>query len=315
MIVPLCTGGNKESAFGDPVETTLTQWAMQCREQNGINIMPHFPDPRAEGASAIVLGLIDGIEMASESDIIYGGMSPYSLSDWYSYLNCGYQLPAAGGTDKMRASVPAGNIRTYSFIKDAPLTYESWKASIQRGNTFATFGPLLDFHVNGCAMGTQHHLPKGGGTVEATWEVASVTFPVTRIELIVNGEIRGEKTVDPAVGSYAGSWSIRMDESGWVALRVRGRYPGKKEAIVAHSSSVMVIVDRKTCLNAADAMIILEQIEGSTAYIKNLGTKAEEKVLKQMLMTLTKAHRALHNRMHQHGIHHRHTVKDDHHHH
>lgn len=312
MILPLTTGGPDESALGDGIETTLTDWARKCRKQNGLSILPHFPNPRAEGAAALVLDQIDGVEMTSWDDL-YSGIDPYSLSDWYRYLNCGYQVPAVGGTDKMSANTAVGTIRTYALIKNQPFTYDSWKESIRQGLAFVTYGPLIEFHINGQDMGTRIELPPGGGTVDVEWEVATVTIPVTKIELVVNGEIREERTVDSLLGQFSGSWSLNMQGSGWIALRVRGAYPDKPEMIAAHSSTVMVMVDRKPCFNAIDAMTILEQIEGSTAYVKSLGTKAEEKAYKQLLMTLTSAHRVLHNRMHQDEIYHHHTVADNHH--
>lgn len=46
---------------------------------------------------------------------------------------------------------------------------------------------------------------------------------------------------------------------------------------------------------------------------KNYRARAEDKIYKELLMTMTSAHRAIHNRMHWNGIYHRHSVKDDHH--
>jgi len=50
----------------------------------------------------VINGQADAVEMTSW-DSRYDGISPYSLSDWYRYLNCGYMVPAVGGTDKMTA--------------------------------------------------------------------------------------------------------------------------------------------------------------------------------------------------------------------
>jgi len=91
IIAPMTTGGPDESALGDPVETLLTEWALQCKKQNGVVILPHFPNPRLENASAIISGGVDGVEMTSWGNL-YGGIDPYSLMDWYRYLNCGYLL-------------------------------------------------------------------------------------------------------------------------------------------------------------------------------------------------------------------------------
>ena len=115
IIAPMTTGGPDESALGDPVEILLTEWARQCRKQGGIVVLPHFPHPRAEHAAAIVSGEIDGVEMTSW-DNLYGGIDPYSLSDWYRYLNCGYFVAAVGGTDKMAATTAVGAVRTYAKL-------------------------------------------------------------------------------------------------------------------------------------------------------------------------------------------------------
>lgn len=312
MIVPLCTGGPDESGLGDPLEATVTEWAKQCRERNGLVVMPHLPNPRAEGAAALVLGEVDAVEMCSFENI---GINPYSLSDWYRYLNCGYKAPAVGGTDKMSQQTAVGTIRTYSLIRNEPFTYDSWMNAVRRGHTFATLGPLLDLRIGDCEMGSLMQLPSSGGTLDVVWRVSSVTVPVTKIELVVGGLLRETVTVDPEVGHYAGHWSVPVKESCWIALRIRGKYHDQSEMIAAHSSAITVVVEGMSCFNPTDAVTILEQIEGSTAYIKTLATKADEQTYKRLLMTLTSAHRALHNRMHQHGVMHRHSAPDRHHHH
>lgn len=313
MILPLTTGGPDESALGDPVEETLSGWARRCREQQGVVVLPHHPNPRAEGAAAIVAGLVDGVEMTSWGDL-YSGINPYSLADWYRYLNCGYHVAAVGGTDKMSANTAVGTVRTYARIKDKPFTYDNWKDAIRSGHTFASYGPLLEFQVEGAEMGGKIDLPRTGGTLQIAWAVASVTVPVTQIELVVNGQTREFKRIEPGQVSYAGTWAVPVQQNCWLALRVRGAQPGKPEMIAAHSSAVMVQVAGESCFNAVDALSILEQIEGATAYIKTLATRAEEKVYKELLLTLTAAHRSLHNRMHRNGLYHNHTVVDDHHH-
>ena len=117
IIAPMTTGGPNESALGDPIDVLLTEWARQCHRQGGLVILPHFPDPRAEHAASIIEGDIDGIEMTSWGDL-YSGINPYSLSDWYRYLNNGYLVPAVGGTDKMTALTAVGTVRTYAHLPE-----------------------------------------------------------------------------------------------------------------------------------------------------------------------------------------------------
>ena len=310
IITPMTTGGTDESALGDAVEVLLSQWAGQCKAQGGVVVLPHFPNPRMEGAAAIVRGDVDAVEMTAWGNL-YGGIDPYSLSDWYRYLNCGYMVGAVGGTDKMTASTAVGTVRTYARIESGrQFDYESWKDAVRRADTFVTYGPLMDFSVDGRPPGALMKMRAAGGTVDVEWKLASVTVPMSRVDLVVNGEVRESQSVGK--WEAEGHWSVKIDRSNWLALLVRGHYRDKPEIVAAHSSPVMVEVSGSPFFAAADAMTILEQIEGALAYIDTVGTRAEEKAYKKMLMILTSAHRDLHNRMHRAGRYHKHTPADDH---
>jgi hypothetical protein len=310
IIAPMTTGGPEESALGDPIEILLTEWARQCKKQGGLVVLPHFPQPRAEHAASVVGGDIDALEMTSWGNL-YNGIDPYSLSDWYRYLNCGYQVAAVGGTDKMSANTAVGTVRTYARLApDEVFTYEAWMEAVRRRETFVTYGPLLDFKVDGYPMGSHIDMPASGGRVDVTWQVASATIPMSRVELVVNGEIRESVAVSPEMGS--GTWTVKVGRTSWLALLVRGHYADKPEIIAAHSSAVMISVQGSPMLAAADAVTILEQIEGALAYLDTVGTRAEDMAYKRMRLILHSAHRSLHNRMHQLGTYHDHTPVTDH---
>jgi hypothetical protein len=310
LIAPMTTGGPDESALGDPIDVLLTEWARQCKKQGGVVVLPHFPNPRAEHAASIVHGDIDAVEMTSWGNL-YGGIDPYSLLDWYRYLNCGYLIAAVGGTDKMSADTAVGTVRTYARIHpERAFCYETWMEAVRRAETFVTYGPLLEFSVDGYPMGSRIEMSASGGTVDVCWEVASVTIPMTRVELVVNGEIR-ESLALSSQASY-GHWSVKLDRSSWLALLVRGHYDDKPEIITAHSSPVMVMLEGSPMLAAADAITILDQIEGALAYLDTVGTRAEDVAYKRMRLVLQSAHRTLHNRMHQLGYYHDHTPVTDH---
>lgn len=310
IIAPMTTGGPDESALGDPVEVLLSEWAAACRGKGGIVIIPHFPNPRAEHAAAIVGGNVDGIEMTSWGDL-YAGISPYSLSDWYRYLNCGYLVAAVGGTDKMSADTAVGTVRTYARIPDGrEFTYEEWMQAVRRAETFVTYGPLLEFAVDGRPMGSRIRMSGTGGTVDVSWQAQSVTVPMSRVQLVVNGEIRQSIEVDAAAA--AGHWQLRLERSSWAALLVRGHVPGRPEIVAAHSTPVMIEVGETPFFAAADALTILDQIEGALAYLDTVGTRAETAAWRRMRMVLESAHRSVHNRLHEAGHYHEHTVQQDH---
>jgi hypothetical protein len=310
IISPMTTGGPDESALGDPVEILLTEWARQCKKQGGLVVIPHFPNPRAEHAATIISGEADAIEMTSW-ERLYDGIDPYSISDWYRYLNCGYMVAACGGTDKMNSATAVGTVRTYAHIPtDRPFTYDAWMDAVRRAETFVTYGPLLDMTVDGKPMGSRIQMTSSGGTVDVSWQVSSVTIPLSQVELIVNGEVRESMRVPP--GEAAGHWSVHVDHSSWIALLVRGHYADKPEIVAAHSSPVMVMLEGSPMLAAADAVTILEQIEGAMAFLDSVGTRADDKAYKRMRLILESAHRGLHNRMHEMGFYHDHTPVTDH---
>ena len=310
IIAPMTTGGPDESALGDPIEVLLTEWARRCKKQGGLVVLPHFPKPRAEYAVSLVSEDIDAIEMTSWGEL-YGGIDPYSLSDWYRFLNCGYLTAAVGGTDKMSARTAVGTVRTYAYIGTSKeFSYGAWMNGVRRAETFVTYGPLLEFMVDGHPMGSRIKMSNSGGTVDVSWQIASITIPMSRVELIINGEIKESKAI--AAREDCGSWSIKITKSCWLALLVRGHYTDKPEIIAAHSSPVMVDIEGSTLLAAADAVTILEQIEGAMAYLDTIGTRADDVAYKRMRLIMESAHRSLHNRMHQLGYFHDHSPVTNH---
>ena len=68
----------------------------------------------------------------------------------------------------------------------------------------------------------------------------------------------------------------------------------------------MAQVEGSPLLAAADAVTILDQIEGALVYLDTVGTRAEDQVYKRMRLTLQSAGRSLHNRMHAQGYYHDH---------
>jgi hypothetical protein len=305
MIDPLCTGGPAESAIGDPLEVTMAEWAERCIRQGGLVVLPHAPNPQAERAADIVLGLVHAMEMMTFNPY-NAQVSPYGLADWYRFQNLGYQLPIVGGSDKMAASALLGGIRTYAHLGEREFTYDNWMNAVRAGNTFVTVGPLLEFSVKGQPAGSHIDIPAGGGTVDVAWAVASVNVPIAQVELIVGGEVAEHFTIGNAL-SASGSASLRIDRSTWIALRVRGSYRGREGDIAAHSSAVQMIVDDKPLFIEAEGLAVLEQIEGAIAYVDTIAPRPEAQRYKRLRATLESAHNRLHQRLHQQGVFHRHT--------
>ena len=313
MIHPLCTGGPSESAIGDPLEVTMAEWAERCIRQSGLVVMPHAPNPQLERAADIVLGVVNAIEMMTFNPLTpdTNQINPYGVADWYRYLNLGYQVPVVGGSDKMAAASLLGGIRTYAHMGEREFTYENWMEAVRAGNTFVTVGPLAELTVEGVAPGGTVELPTSGGTVNATWRVESASLPIEQVEVVVGGLVLDQVNAH-GVLSVEGSLEINVGTSTWVALRVRGSYTGRPQQIAAHTSAVQVLVAGQGLFSQADAMTVLEQIEGAIAYVDTLAPRPEATRYKQLRATLESAHNRLHQRMHRAGVYHQHTPLHDH---
>jgi hypothetical protein len=74
----------------------------------------------------------------------------------------------------------------------------------------------------------------------------------------------------------------------------------------------MVKIEGSEFYSAADALTILEQVEGALAYLDTVASRADEAAYKRMRMRLTSVYRQLHNEMHQEGHYHQHTHITDH---
>ncbi|MBE3071806.1 MAG: hypothetical protein IMZ67_02420, partial [Acidobacteria bacterium] len=62
-VYPMSAAGQNESYIGDPVWTSLAEWADACRARDGLVVGMHFPYPTGELAADIVLGKIDAVEL------------------------------------------------------------------------------------------------------------------------------------------------------------------------------------------------------------------------------------------------------------
>ena len=144
-----------------------------------------------------------------------------------------------------------------------------------------------------------------------TWTVESVRTPIDQIEVVVGGLVAEQ--IDGAGHSRSPGqprWSIT--ESTWIALRVRGSLRGRPGDIAAHTSAVQVLTGDKPIFSQPDALAVLEQIEGALAYVDTLAPRPEAQRFKLMRASLEAAHNRLHNRMHQQGVMHRHTLAQEH---
>jgi hypothetical protein len=237
---PMSAGGPEESYLGDPLWESLAEWADKCRAQGGLAVAAHFPYPTAEIAADIVMGKIDAVELFPTPEF-----NSLRYLDWYRYLNCGYRLPAVGGTDKMGGYEAVGANRCYVYMGDQEFTFGNWAKAVRKGNTFMTSGPFLLFKADGHVPGDEIPFRAGGGEVEVQAH-ATCFFPFHRLEVVFNGRVVASREVPEGTREISLKERVRVPGPGWLAARCSSRFElsghGLVRGSVAHTSAVYLVV-------------------------------------------------------------------------
>ena len=298
-VFPLSGGfpyGEDEAFPGDPLWMSMAEWSDACRAREGLAVAVHFPYPLAELAADIVLGKIDAVEIgagrSSFDDLPY--------VEWYRYLNCGYRLPVAGGTDKMSANVAAGRSRTYAYIGQEEFSFAAWARAMRKGNTFVTTGPLLLLRVDGRVPGEEIALGAGGGTVELEARVRSFT-PVHRLEIVVNGKVAASKEMKEGAREVVFRHKLPIAAPGWIAARcvAQPARPARWPAVYAHTSPVYFTSPGKELFSAPIAAYMLTLIDGTDKCLRveTIATRADPERYGRIRKVLTDARAELQRRM------------------
>jgi hypothetical protein len=211
------------------------------RAQGGFVSWAHFENlPGFQSPVGVALGLVDAIELPTWGDATQlpahwgpwddSGMSlaefpvMRGVDLYYQFLNAGFRLPIAAGTDKVDDSIPLGSNRTYVPTKDAA-GHAGWLEGIRLGTGFVTNGPILEFDVDGRGPGESVGF-EGTKRVKAR-AVARSILPFTTLDIVLNGRAVGHKrlpvpqlTLVDGVYTMEVETTVELDRSAWLAARV-----------------------------------------------------------------------------------------------
>jgi len=164
----------------------------------------------------LALGKVDYMEILGFAD------HRSTAAVWYRLLNCGFRLPAAGGTDAMAnfASLrgPVGMNRVYVNVAAGPLNHALWLDGLKRGRTFATNGPLLGFTLGERQPGDELRLSAKENTIKFTAWMRSIV-PLDHLQVICNGEVVRDLKLAGDRQSADVSATLPISRSGWCLLR------------------------------------------------------------------------------------------------
>jgi hypothetical protein len=225
------------------------------------------------------------------------------FNDWYRYLNCGYRVPAVGGTDKMGAYMPAGAIRTYAWLGADKFNFANWAKAVRRGNTFTTTGPLLLFEAEGRKPGDEILISEEGGTIEARVEAQSFV-PFHRVELVFNGQVVAAREEKAGTRRMLLEEKVKVSGPGWLAARCAsalGPITSWMLAVAAHTSPIYLQAPGRDVFSPQAAVYFLTLIDGAETWVRELATHADATQSGRVLKTLREARERLHRRLHGHG--------------
>jgi hypothetical protein len=307
-VFPMSVAGVDESYLGEPVWNSMAHWADACRERGGLAVAVHFPYPTGEIAADVVLGKIDAVELWPQRPT---GSQPGHFNflrflDWYRYLNCGYRLPAVGGTDKMGAYMPVGANRAYAYIGKDEFSFSNWARAVRSGNTFVTSGPLLHFLTDGRPPGQEITLGASGGTVEVQASAKSFV-PFHRLEIVLNGQVVASREAASGTRELMLTEKIRVPGPGWIAARCSsqlGPVTSWEFMVQAHTSPVYLVVPGQEVFSPQSAAYMLALIDGSQAFVENLAVRPDAERFAQVRKVFEDARGQLHRRLHAHGLSH-----------
>jgi hypothetical protein len=280
MIAPICTGGPQEDWVGGEVEAIMADWAEACKKQGGLVIMPHMPLPDFENAANIVMGHADAGEMCW---VWEGEKISSAERGYYRWLNVGQKLPIVGGTDKMSNGRILGGSRTYARLREGEeFTFDSWCQAVKRGSTFASTGAMIDLQVEGQPMGSEIQLKGNGGTVEVE-VVAESVYPLTGVEIVVNGEQVAREESEHGSQRLVLKFKLKTELSCWVVARCWGPHHTDAGPVMAHSSPVYIDVGRRCAFVLTEGNYLMTHMEGGVAWAENIGVFRNEGVRQRLI--------------------------------
>ncbi len=177
--------------------------------------------------------------------------------DYYDYLNLGFRLAAAAGSDAPWGST-IGEVRTFVHTGET-LDLDRWFEGLKVGRTFVSNGPALDFTVNGKLPGSEIQFD-GGHSVKVrarSWGHEKVGLPQI-LELVSNnGTLHKVTRSDDSLSELRMELDIDIDRSKWLAISTRCA-----NGAVAHTTPVYVVVDgQPTWSPSQSARIVKKQLD------------------------------------------------------
>ncbi len=157
--------------------------------------------------------------------------------DYYEYLNLGFRLTAAAGSDIPWGS-HMGEVRTYVHTGKA-FDVDAWFDHLRKGHSFVSNGPMLTFTVDGELPGAEL-IRKPGETVTIKAQVEShAKIGTPKALTLVSNEGEITEVLNPGkADALAFEVKRKIDRSQWLVVSAVC-----DNGTLAHATPVYVVVD------------------------------------------------------------------------
>lgn len=141
-------------------------------------------------------------------------------------------------------------------------------------------------------MGGEIALPGNGGTVEIVAAAESV-WPLTAVELIVNGKRVTRQDAAGDCRTVTLSHELNVERSCWVAARCWGEYATDAGPVMAHSSPVYIDVGNLCAFEPTEGEYLLTHLEGGIAWAEKIGVFRDEETRARLIALFQQAREEL----------------------
>jgi hypothetical protein len=281
LVHPLTWGGPSEGVPGGFDHPPMATQADAAHAQGGLVAAAHFPWPKGELAVDIALGKLDAVDVLTWGNAFSSENvmpAPPAAETWYRFLNCGFDLPATAGTDKMYNTQVAGSVRVFAK-QDGPFEYGAWLEAIRAGRTFVSTAPLLEFEANGATIGDTLEARKGQ-RIRVRAKSRS-RIPIERLEIVQDGRVVATRLNPEKALEVVLEPELEIDRSAWIAARAYSSelLPYQEFALVgfegipvmAHTSPIYVSVDGRPRRSREDARVLLGWVREAIDWARTVG--------------------------------------------
>ncbi len=227
-------------------------------------------------------------------NIFDGGNKGSYKESFYRYLNLGMRIPFSTGTDWFIDDFS----RVYAPIT-GELTSEAWLSQLRAGRSFITNGPLLEFTVDGHAVGDTLNLSEPQELNVTARAISRNDFK--KLEIIRNGEVIGSAATRRIDGHYSAEWksTVLVDEPSWLATRTSPDAPKNEfdNPIYSHTSPVYADFNNRQPFQHETALELIGEIEEALQQIRVQAVFANDSELDRVMDVFHEGIRILQTRL------------------